>query len=107
MSSSEDNDWACVVCYQLALDPHGCINPNCGRIVCLNCYKKKTIQLMCPICREKDSIKPNPALKRQMSLLKVKCKNKCGKRIRRRSINDHLKYCKIEKVIEDVPEEKK
>ena len=66
--SSEDNEFSCVVCYELALDPHGCVSPACGRIVCGKCAKKKAIKDKCPICREEETIKPSASLKRLIGM---------------------------------------
>ena len=93
MSCSSDSETDCVVCYELAeFNTHACFK--CHKLICGKCIKKKTIQEACPHCTEKLGIRPNPTIEHLIACKKIRCPNKCGKKVRRRSVENHIKYCK-------------
>ena len=94
MSSSEELT-ECVVCYIVATDTYSCTNENCLRLLCGECVARIKGNA-CPMCREENTIKPNKNVSNMIGRQKIICPKKCGKKIRRRSIDIHLTYCKTE-----------
>jgi hypothetical protein len=77
-SGPDLNEFSCISCKNLALDPHNCTS--CGQLTCGQCIPKVKDDA-CLQCKQKKGFAPSAFAKRILNTLTILCQNGCGENV--------------------------
>ena len=77
LENSSIENFKCIICYQLLIDPVECSKSQCSELLCKECWSKCFMTSpRCPNCREYSSFnKPGRKIRKLLDEIKLHCQN--------------------------------